>query len=101
MMISAPAQQIIVVILATTPVTWPSGTAAIERSAAVNCRQDMKIIEEWTRLQWASIAPFGLPGVPVGERVVAVAAAHVSTGAAAGALWTSTAKSDRAGSWSM
>ncbi len=64
MMISAPPQRIMVVMLATTPVTWPSGTAAIERSAAVNCRQDTNTIEEWTMLQWASIAPFGLPVVP-------------------------------------
>ena len=53
-----------VVMLATTPVTCASGTAAIERSAAVNSMQDAKIIEEWMMLQWASIAPFGRPVVP-------------------------------------
>ncbi len=50
--------------LATTPVTCPSGTAAIERSAAVSCRQDTNTIAEWMMLQCASIAPFGLPVVP-------------------------------------
>ena len=64
MMISAPAQRTMVMMLATTPVTWPSGTAAIERSAAVSCRHDTNTIDEWMTLQCASIAPFGCPVVP-------------------------------------
>ena len=64
MMISAPAQRTMVMMLATTPVTWPSGTAAIERSAAVSFRHDTNTIAEWMMLQWASIAPLGLPVVP-------------------------------------
>ena len=46
MMISAPAQRTIVMILATTPVTCPSGTAAIERSAAVSFRHDVNTMAE-------------------------------------------------------
>ena len=53
-----------VMMLATTPVTCPSGTAAIERSAAVSCMQATKIIAEWMMLQCASIAPLGRPVVP-------------------------------------
>ena len=64
MMISAPPQRTMVMMLATTPVTCPSGTAAIERSAAVNFRHETNTIEEWMTLQCASIAPFGLPVVP-------------------------------------
>ena len=33
-------------ILATTPVTWASGTAAIERSAEVSCMLEANTIEE-------------------------------------------------------
>ena len=50
--------------LAITPVTWASGTAAIERSADVSSRQASKIMAEWITLQCASIAPFGRPVVP-------------------------------------
>ena len=64
MMIKAPAQRTMVMILATTPVTCPSGTAAIERSAAVSCMLDTNTIAEWITLQCASIAPFGFPVVP-------------------------------------
>ena len=63
-MISAPAHAAMVVMLATTPVTCASGTAAIERSFAVSSMLETKIIEEWMMLQWASIAPFGRPVVP-------------------------------------
>ena len=64
MMIRLPAQRTMVMMLATTPVTWASGTAAIERSAAVSCRQATNTIAEWMTLQCASIAPFGRPVVP-------------------------------------
>ena len=63
-MISAPAQRTMAMMLATTPVTCASGTAAIERSAAVSSMQDTKTIAEWMTLQCASIAPFGRPVVP-------------------------------------
>ena len=63
-MINAPAQRAMAMMLAAIPVTWASGTAAIERSFSVSSRQASYTIAEWIKLQCASIAPFGLPVVP-------------------------------------
>src|SRR5258708_37127411 len=63
-MINVPAQRTMLMILATTPVTWASGTAAIERSADVSFMQASYTVAEWMTLQCASIAPLGRPVVP-------------------------------------
>src|SRR5437879_2428435 len=57
MMISAPAQRTMVMMLATTPVTWLSGTAAIDRSAAVSISHDTNTTARCMMLHWVSIPP--------------------------------------------
>src|SRR5260370_28576730 len=85
-MINVPAQRTMLMMLATTPVTWASGTAAIERSADVSFMQASYTVAEWMTLQCASIAPLGRPVVPDVYKIMAVSSSPTAAGGCAAAL---------------